>query len=804
MGNDMKRFGFFALEGLRNIEHIILKAVYLHEESRGGFAKCYEMTDLTTNKVYAAKIIPHSRVAKPHQREKIDKEIELHRMLNHRHVVQFYHYFEDKENIYILLEYCSRRSMAHILKARKVLTEPEVRYYLRQIVSGLKYLHEQEILHRDLKLGNFFINEAMELKVGDFGLAARLEPLEHRRRTICGTPNYLSPEVLNKQGHGCESDIWALGCVMYTMLLGRPPFETTNLKETYRCIREARYTLPSSLLAPAKHLIASMLSKNPEDRPSLDDIIRHDFFLQGFTPDRLSSSCCHTVPDFHLSSPAKNFFKKAAAALFGGKKEKARYFDAHSNFFINEAMELKVGDFGLAARLEPLEHRRRTICGTPNYLSPEVLNKQGHGCESDIWALGCVMYTMLLGRPPFETTNLKETYRCIREARYTLPSSLLAPAKHLIASMLSKNPEDRPSLDDIIRHDFFLQGFTPDRLSSSCCHTVPDFHLSSPAKNFFKKAAAALFGGKKEKARYFDAHNRLAKEDEEIYKLRHDLKKTSITQQPHRHRTDEETQPSNTTAAKPGTLAETKQIGDSIRMIVRGTLGSCSSSSECLEDSTMGSVADTVARVLRGCLENMPEADSIPKEQLTASFQWVTKWVDYSNKYGFGYQLSDHTVGVLFNNGAHMSLLPDKKTVHYYAELGQCSVFPATDAPEQFISQVTVLKYFSHYMEENLMDGGDLPSVTDVRRPRLYLLQWLKSDKALMMLFNDGTLQVNFYHDHTKIIICNQNEEYLLTYINEDRISTTFRLTTLLISGCSLELKHRMEYALNMLLQRCN
>ncbi|NXE28577.1 PLK2 kinase, partial [Ardeotis kori] len=555
---------------------------------KGGFAKCYEMTDLTTNKVYAAKIIPHSRVAKPHQREKIDKEIELHRMLNHRHVVQFYHYFEDRENIYILLEYCSRRSMAHILKARKVLTEPEVRYYLRQIVSGLKYLHEQEILHRDLKLGNFFINENMELKLGDFGLAARLEPLEHRRRTICGTPNYLSPEVLNKQGHGCESDIWALGCVMYTMLLGRPPFETTNLKETYRCIREARYSLPSSLLAPAKHLIASMLSKNPEDRPSLDEIIRHEFFLQ--------------------------------------------------------------------------------VCS------------------------------------------------------------------------------------------FIFSGIT----------------------------------------------DRVAKEDEEIYKLRHDLKKTSITQQPNKHRTDEEIQPLVTTVAKPGALPETKQIGDSIRMIVRGTLGSCSSSSECLEDSTMGSVADTVARVLRGCLENMPEADSIPKEQLTTSFQWVTKWVDYSNKYGFGYQLSDHTVGVLFNNGAHMSLLPDKKTVHYYAELGQCSVFSAAEAPEQFISQVTVLKYFSHYMEENLMDGGDLPSLTDVRRPRLYLLQWLKSDKALMMLFNDGTFQVNFYHDHTKIIICSQSEEYLLTYINEERISTTFHLTTLLVSGCSLELKHRMEYALNMLLQRCN
>ncbi|XP_051539810.1 serine/threonine-protein kinase PLK2-like [Myxocyprinus asiaticus] len=597
---------------------------------KGGFAKCYEFTDLSTGKVYAAKIIPHTRVSKPHQREKIDREIELHRALHHKHIVQFYHHFEDKDNIYILLEHCSRRSLAHILKARKVLTEPEVRYYLRQIVSGLKYLHEQEILHRDLKLGNFFINESMELKVGDFGLAAKLEPVENRRRTICGTPNYLSPEVLNKQGHGCESDVWALGCVMYTMLLGRPPFETTNLKETYRCIREAQYSMPSSL-------------------------------------------------------------------------------------------------------------------------SPQ--------------------------------------------------------AKHLISSMLAKNPEDRPQLEEFLCHDFFCQGFTPDRLSSNCCHAAPDLHHTSPAKNFFKKAAAALFGGKKDKAKYLETQNKPTKEEEDVNRVCLDLRKASISPQPCKQ-TPEDSKPPIQTAGKPAVPFQDnnskQQIRDSIRMIVRGTLGSCSSSIECLADSTMGSVADTVARVLRGCLENMPEANKISKESMNCSFQWVTKWVDYSNKYGFGYQLSDHTVGVLFNNSSHMSLLSDKKTVHYYAELGQCSVFSTTEAPEQFVGQVTILKYFAHYMEENLMDGGDLPSVTDVNKPRLYLLQWLKSDRALMMLFNDGTFQVNFYHDHTKIILCNQNEEYLLTYINEDRVSTTLRLSTLLVSGCSIDLRSRMDYALNMLLQRCN
>ncbi|KAF6729517.1 Serine/threonine-protein kinase PLK2 [Oryzias melastigma] len=611
---------------------------------QGGFAKCYEMTDLSTSKVYAAKIIPQARVSKPHQREKIDREIELHRALNHRHVVHFYHHFEDKENIYILLEYCSRKSLAHILKARKVLTEPEVRYYLRQIVSGLKYLHEQEILHRDLKLGNFFVSESMELKVGDFGLAAKLEPVGNRRKTICGTPNYLSPEVLNKQGHGCESDIWALGCVMYTMLLGRPSIRNHQPE------------------GDAKQLISNLLAKIPEDRPNLEHILRHDFFTQGFSPERLPVSCCHSAPDFHISSPAKSFFKKAAAALFGGKRDKVRYYETLSEY--------------------------------------------------------CII-RMLFGA--------------------------------LITTFLAA---------DWIQYDFSV--------------------VSSLDK--------------------------LTKEEEEIYKLQHDLEKTVIGQQQSKNLSQNGSllPPYAGSPVALATESQSPTTQDTIRLIVRGSLGSCSSSSECLEDNTTGSVAETVATVLRGCLENMPTTNDAPLTSSSGSLQWVTKWVDYSNKYGFGYQLSDHTVGVLFNNGTHMSLLPDRKTIHYYAELGQRSVFPTCEVPEHFVGQVTVLKYFSLYMEENLMDGGDLGTITDAHMPRLYLLQWLKSDRALMMLFNDGTFQVNFYHDHTKIILCCQRDEYVLTYINEERVSKTYKLSSLLTSGCPTDLHQRLLYSLNMLLQRCS
>uniref|UniRef100_A0A452GTT0 Protein kinase domain-containing protein n=1 Tax=Gopherus agassizii TaxID=38772 RepID=A0A452GTT0_9SAUR len=129
----------------------------------------------------------------------VEREIELHSHLSHQHVVGFHQHFADRENIYMILEYCSHKSLAHILKARKTLTEPEVRYYLRQIIAGLRYLHQQGIIHRDLKLSNFFLTKNMQVKIGDLGLATRDEQAGRRRGVVCGTPNYLAPEAATGQ-----------------------------------------------------------------------------------------------------------------------------------------------------------------------------------------------------------------------------------------------------------------------------------------------------------------------------------------------------------------------------------------------------------------------------------------------------------------------------------------------------------------------------------------------------------------------------------------------------------------------------
>ncbi|KAM6220166.1 serine/threonine-protein kinase PLK3 isoform 1-T1 [Rhynchocyon petersi] len=557
---------------------------------KGGFARCYEATDTETGSAYAVKVIPQSRVAKPHQREKILNEIELHRDLQHRHIVRFSHHFEDADNIYIFLELCRRKSLAHIWKARHTLLEPEVRYYLRQILSGLKYLHQRGILHRDLKLGNFFITENMELKVGDFGLAARLEPPEQRKKTICGTPNYVAPEVLLRQGHGPEADVWSLGCVMYTLLCGSPPFETADLKETYRCIKQVHYTLPSSLSLPARQLLAAILRASPRDRPSIDQILRHDFFTKGYTPDRLPVSSCMMVPDLTPPNSARSLLAKVTKSLFGRKKK-----------------------------------------------------SKNHPEERD--EVSCL----------------------------ALAASGPAPI-----GLVETAPED-----------------------------------SSP----------------------------------------------------------------------------------------RGTLASSGDGFE--EGLTVATVVESALCALRNCVAFMPPAEQNPAPLAQPEpLVWVSKWVDYSNKFGFGYQLSSRRVAVLFNDGTHMALSANRKTVHYNPTNTKHFSFPVGAVPRALQPQLGVLKYFATYMEQHLMKGGDLPSVEEVEAPAPpLLLQWVKTDQALLMLFSDGTIQVNFYGDHTKLILSGW-EPLLVTFVARNRSACTYLASHLRQLGCSPDLRQRLRYALGLLRDR--
>lgn len=139
----------------------------------------------------------------------------------------------------------------------------------------------------------------MEIKLGDFGLATKLDFDGEKKRTICGTPNYIAPEVLEgKSGHSYEVDIWSLGVIIYTLIIGKPPFETTDVKATYRRIRQNSYSFPDhvGISDAAKDLIVSILNGDPKKRPNLDEIENHEFLNHG-------GSIPKTLPQSFLACP---------------------------------------------------------------------------------------------------------------------------------------------------------------------------------------------------------------------------------------------------------------------------------------------------------------------------------------------------------------------------------------------------------------------------------------------------------------------------------------------------------------------
>lgn len=226
------------------------------------------------------------------------QEIEIHRSIQHDHIVRFYSYFEDDNFIYIILELCTKKSMMELHKRRKILSEPEIRYFVRQIAHACLYLHNNKIIHRDLKLGNIFINDDMKIKLGDFGLATRMEDAE-RKYTLCGTPNYLAPEILLKTGHSYQVDVWSLGCIVYTLAVGTPPFETPDLSDTYKRIKENRYTIPDTLSPPLRDFIESMLKADPKQRPTMTSILNDTYLTGSYIPRSLPTSCLTTAPRSH-------------------------------------------------------------------------------------------------------------------------------------------------------------------------------------------------------------------------------------------------------------------------------------------------------------------------------------------------------------------------------------------------------------------------------------------------------------------------------------------------------------------------
>ncbi|KAJ1658419.1 hypothetical protein IWQ61_002329 [Dispira simplex] len=249
-------------------------------------------------------------------RARLAKEVELHWKTRHPHLVLLHDYFEDLRYVYLVLELCRQGELFRYLRhgLQRPLRESEARGLLLPLVQVLEYLHGQGILHRDLKLSNILLTDNMQVKLCDFGLATQYDLNDRgtEPQTMCGTPNYISPEIWARQAYGPPSDMWSLGCLFVSFVTGKVPFSGGLRHDSFQ--RGAYYpqadaideesleqlwaSLPTSLSYEATSMVRGLLKLNPRNRLTAYQLLHHPFFAPDLPAKSLPfvRAVAHTVP----------------------------------------------------------------------------------------------------------------------------------------------------------------------------------------------------------------------------------------------------------------------------------------------------------------------------------------------------------------------------------------------------------------------------------------------------------------------------------------------------------------------------
>ncbi|KAJ9158648.1 hypothetical protein P3X46_024213 [Hevea brasiliensis] len=215
----------------------------------------------------------------------LEQEISLLRKFEHENIIQYLGTDKDESKLYIFLELATKGSLAKLYQ-KYHLRDSQVSAYTRQILSGLKYLHDQDVVHRDIKCANILVDVHGSVKLADFGLAkaTKLNDVKSSK----GTPYWMAPEVVNlkNRGYGLAADIWSLGCTVLEMLTGRPPYShLEGMQALFRIGRGEPPLVPDSLSKDAQDFIFKCLQVNSNDRPTATQLLSHPFVkrpLQNF------------------------------------------------------------------------------------------------------------------------------------------------------------------------------------------------------------------------------------------------------------------------------------------------------------------------------------------------------------------------------------------------------------------------------------------------------------------------------------------------------------------------------------------
>uniref|UniRef100_A0A673XR61 3-phosphoinositide-dependent protein kinase 1 n=1 Tax=Salmo trutta TaxID=8032 RepID=A0A673XR61_SALTR len=252
----------------------------------GSFSTVVLARERATAKEYAIKILEKRYIMKENKAQYVKRERDVMSNLDHPFFVKLYFTFQDDEKLYFGLSYAKNGELLKYIRKIGSFDETCTRFYSAEIVCALEYLHEKGIIHRDLKPENILLSEDMHIQITDFGTAKQLsaDGKQARANSFVGTAQYVSPELLTEKSACKSSDLWALGCIIYQLVAGLPPFRAGNEYLIFQKIIKLEYEFPEKFFPKAKDLVEQLLSLDPSKRIGCEEmggyepLMGHPFF----------------------------------------------------------------------------------------------------------------------------------------------------------------------------------------------------------------------------------------------------------------------------------------------------------------------------------------------------------------------------------------------------------------------------------------------------------------------------------------------------------------------------------------------
>ena len=250
---------------------------------KGSFGQVYLVRLKNNNKIYAMKILDKFVVRESHQEEHTKIERDLLSRTNCCFIVNIKFAFQDLEKLYLITEFMQGGELFFHLHKEKRFSNEKAKFYLIEIILAIEYLHKNKMIYRDLKPENILLDKTGHIKLTDFGLSKILNKPKDKAYTICGTPQYLAPEILSDKGYDSTVDWWSLGCVFYEMLIGRAPFKISLGDSLNEDIYKKEILIPDYVSEKAQDLINKLLVVNPKKRlgfgaDGANKIKKHPYF----------------------------------------------------------------------------------------------------------------------------------------------------------------------------------------------------------------------------------------------------------------------------------------------------------------------------------------------------------------------------------------------------------------------------------------------------------------------------------------------------------------------------------------------